>query len=102
MVTQTLSLARIQLFEVRLRGLAAGVVVPELLQQAMGLGCAAQADVRAVSELPGYSASDLQSMQETDPVIGPVIRFWEQGRRPGPEKRHQLIKPCLTLLQQWN
>lgn len=58
--------------------------------------------MRAVSALPGYSASDLRSMQETDPVIGPAIKFWEQGRCPGPEERHQLIKPCLTLLQQWN
>lgn len=61
-----------------------------------------QADVRAVTVLMGYSASDLRSMQEADTVKGQVIKFWEQGQRPGLEELRQLNKPVLTLLQQWN
>lgn len=50
--------------------------------------------------LPGYYSSDLRSMQEADPVVGQVIKFWERGQRPGSEERQQLNKPVLTLLQQ--
>lgn len=89
-------------FQCEVRELAAGVTVPESLQQAIGTGCTVQADVRAVSALPGYSSSDLCSMQEADPVIGQVIKFWERGQRPGSEERRQLNKSVLTLLQQWN
>lgn len=89
-------------FQGEAKELAAGVAVPESLQQAIGPGCAVQADVRTVSALPGYSASDLRSMQEADPVIGQVIKFWGQGQRPGLEERRQLNKPVFTLLQQKN
>ncbi|KAL1281970.1 hypothetical protein QQF64_000773 [Cirrhinus molitorella] len=82
--------------------LGAGVAVPELLQQAIGMGHEVSADVKAVSVLSGYSAFDLCSMQEADPSIGLVIKFWGRGQRPGPEERRQLTKPVLTLLQQWN
>uniref|UniRef100_A0A8C2HMT4 Gypsy retrotransposon integrase-like protein 1 n=1 Tax=Cyprinus carpio TaxID=7962 RepID=A0A8C2HMT4_CYPCA len=82
--------------------LAAGVTIPESLRQVIGTGVAAQADVRAVSALPGYSALDLRSMQEADPVISQVIKFWERGQRPGSAERRQLDKPVLSLLQQWN
>ncbi|XP_016300864.1 uncharacterized protein LOC107657336 [Sinocyclocheilus anshuiensis] len=89
-------------FQGEVKELAASVAIPESLQQAIGTGCGVQADVRAVSALPGYSASNMRSMQEADPVIGPVIQFWEQGQRPGSEERKQLNKPVLTLLQQWD
>ncbi len=64
-------------FQGEAKELAAGVAIPESLQQAIGRTsqCAVQADVRTVSALSGYSASDLHSMQEADPVIGQVIKF---------------------------
>lgn len=82
--------------------LAVSSKIPEALQQAISKGCPVQADMRTISTLPGYSVPDLRCMQEADPVIGPVIRFWEQGQRPGLEERKLLTKPVLTLLQQWN
>lgn len=83
-------------------GLAAGIPVPELLQQATRPGGIVHAVANEMTVLPSYSASDLCVMQDGDPIIGPLLRFWRRGKRPLPEERRQLAKPVLTLLQQWD
>lgn len=83
-------------------GLVGGSAVPASLHQAISVGRGAQAVVSTMSVLPGYSVLDICSLQEADPVIGVVVKFWEQGKRPGPEERKKLAKPVLTLFQQWD
>lgn len=85
-----------------IESIAAGVSVPESLQQAVREGSVVQATVSEVSALPGHSVSDIRVMQEADSIIGPVLKFWEQGKRPVAEERRRLTKPVLTLLQQWD
>lgn len=55
-----------------------------------------------MSVLPGYSALDRCSLQEADPVIRVVVKFWEQGKRPGSKEWKKFAKPVLTLFHQWD
>lgn len=41
-------------------------------------------------------------MQQTDPIIQPLLQFWVHRRRPNSEERAQLPPATLTLLKQWD
>ncbi|KAL0194922.1 hypothetical protein M9458_008494, partial [Cirrhinus mrigala] len=74
-----------------------GTALPTIVRQAGEMGMGSQA---GVTVLPGL-AVDMQSLQDEDPVIGEVLRFWRRGVPPNSEERRQLSKAVVTLLRQW-
>lgn len=64
-----------------------GILVPELLRRAAVVDPMGSTEVRAVQAMPGRSGPELVTLQEGDPVIGVALRYWHQGRGPGPHER---------------
>lgn len=54
-----------------------------------------------ISALPGLEPSDLATLQGQDPVIGIILKYWEQGRVPNSIERQQLSKGSRELVRQW-
>lgn len=79
-----------------------GTLVPELLRRTTTVSSALPTTVRAVQALPSRSGPELLLLQEEDPTIGAALKYWRQGRGPGPQERRQLSKLILVLLQQWD
>ena len=57
--------------------------------------------IREMAAMPGFSQTELSSLQKQDPVIGPVLKYWREGRTPGREEREQLSQESKELLRQW-
>lgn len=55
-----------------------------------------------VVALPGRTAQDIGVLQEADPVIGPVLKYRREGRRPRAEERGALSSLSKGLLRQWD
>ena len=54
----------------------------------------------AVTALPGYSSSDLRSLQSADVVIQEVLGYWRRKARPSAIDYSRMSKAALTLLGQ--
>lgn len=55
-----------------------------------------------VVALPGRTPQDLGLLQAGDPTIGPVLKFFQEGRRPGAAERELLSSSSRVLLRQWD
>ena len=77
-----------------------GTPIPEPLQQALKVSKAVITQA-TVTVLPEKTPDDIRTLQQADPVIQEVQRYWEQGRRPSYMERQQLASPALILLRQW-
>lgn len=51
--------------------------------------------------LPGYSQTEIQSFQMSDPTLLLLKGFWNQGRRPTRQERRFLSKTVNSLVKQW-
>uniref|UniRef100_A0A8P4FZU9 ribonuclease H n=2 Tax=Dicentrarchus labrax TaxID=13489 RepID=A0A8P4FZU9_DICLA len=78
-----------------------GTVMPNSLQQALGLG-KAEATQAATAALPQHTCSELHLAQQSDPVIQELLPFWRENHRPSCEERARLSQPTLVLLRQWD
>ncbi|KAJ8377725.1 hypothetical protein AAFF_G00254590 [Aldrovandia affinis] len=58
-------------------------------------------EVSCSSSFPVYSEEVLSSQQQVDPVIKAFVRYWVQGRKPGPVERAKEDSQTLELLRQW-
>ncbi|KAJ8362385.1 hypothetical protein AAFF_G00376130, partial [Aldrovandia affinis] len=58
-------------------------------------------EVSCSSSFPVYSEEVLSSQQQVDPVIKAFVRYWAQGRKPGPVERAKEDSQTLELLRQW-
>ncbi|KAJ8404516.1 hypothetical protein AAFF_G00337830 [Aldrovandia affinis] len=58
-------------------------------------------EVSCSSSFPVYSEEVLSSQQQVDPVIKAFVRYWTQGRKPGPVERAKEDSQTLELLRQW-
>ncbi|XP_051799571.1 uncharacterized protein LOC127535823 [Acanthochromis polyacanthus] len=54
-----------------------------------------------ISALPGLEPGDLCTMQRQDPVIGSILKYWEQRRMPNSTERQELSKGSRELVRQW-
>lgn len=77
-----------------------GTVVPELLRRVPVVDPMGPTIVRAVQAMPSRSGPELVVLQEEDPIIGAALKYWRQGRGPGPQERRLLPKLVLVLLRQ--
>lgn len=51
--------------------------------------------------LPGYSKTELQGFQASDPTLRVIREFWNRQRKPTYQERLGLTKPVRSLLKQW-
>lgn len=80
-----------------------GTEVPALAAlTSCGSTPAIEGQCEEVVALPGRTPQDLSSLQEADPVIGPVRKYYQEGRRPGAVEREVLPKSSRALLRQWD
>lgn len=84
-----------------LEAILPGTSLPRPLQQALQEK-KAEATQSAVLALPGCSQADICALQQADPVLGELLVFWQQKRRPDAGERKQLSGPALALLRQWD
>lgn len=49
-----------------------------------------------VTVLPSKTPADIRALQQAEPVIQEIRRYWEQGRRPSYVERQQLSSPAPT------
>nr|XP_043898190.1 uncharacterized protein LOC122779681 [Solea senegalensis] len=63
-----------------------GTLVPSTLQEAARCDPVTSATQSVVSVLPGRSALDIGSLQETDPLLKDVLVLWRRGIRPSQRK----------------
>lgn len=81
---------------------ARGTPLPIPLQEVeVGQGPVVAAQ-SSISILPSHSTSDWQELQRADPVIRPILNFWEKKRRPDKDERSRLSPKALVLLRQWD
>ena len=85
-----------QIVEVMLPGTA----VPQPLQQALGLKV--EVSTATIVALPQHTSPEICALQQSDPVIHPLLVFWGQKQRPSPGEQVQLSRPTLALLRQWD
>ena len=57
---------------------------------------------REVVALPGRTPQDLSVLQGADPVIGPLRKYYREGRRPSAAEREVLPQGSRVLLSQWD
>ena len=57
--------------------------------------------VYEIAALPGYSQQDLSLLQDKDPTIDSLWKYWGKGQTPGPEERGHLSQETKKLLGQW-
>ena len=57
---------------------------------------------REVVALPGRTPQDLSVLQGADPVIGPLRKYYREGRRPSAAEREVLPQGSRVLLRQWD
>ncbi|CAB3992258.1 Transposon Ty3-I Gag-Pol poly, partial [Paramuricea clavata] len=50
---------------------------------------------------PSYSKSELMQMQQSDPTISALLKFWTVGRKPDAKEKKDLTIGTRVLLQQW-
>ena len=55
-----------------------------------------------VVALPGRTPQDLRLLQQSDPVIGPVQKYYQEGQQPGAGERELLSRSSRALLRQWD
>ncbi|XP_029941466.1 uncharacterized protein LOC115383427 [Salarias fasciatus] len=84
-----------------LEAMVPGTPLPEPLQQALGHAPTGVTQA-AVVALPHHTPSDLQALQEADPVLQEILGFWRRKRRPEVQERRQLSPPALALIRQWD
>lgn len=77
-----------------------GTVIPTALQQALA-SKAVVVNLNAISALPQHTPSGIRALQQADPVIKELLRFWRRRQRSNHEERQQLSPPVLALLRQW-
>lgn len=77
-----------------------GTLLPKPLQQALKMDKTVVTQA-TMAVLPEKTPDDIRTLQQADPVIQEVQRYWEQGRRPSYAEQQQLSSPALILLQQW-
>lgn len=80
--------------------LPGGQVLPDL-QPGQPLEQPVVATLALVSALPAHSASDLQLLQQNDPLLKEIMVFWRQKSPPTAVERRHLSKPALKMLTQW-
>lgn len=61
-----------------------------------------EAYVHESAALPGHSQSELSSLQNQDPTIGPVWKYWREGRTPGPKECEKLGRESREFFRQWD
>lgn len=57
-------------------------VVPELLNRIVAVEPVVATALSAMQALLSHSVPDVAALQEADPVIGEVLRFWQQSQHP--------------------
>ena len=82
-------------------GLMAGTALPLSLRQE-GQPPSITVVQSVVSALPGLASPDIRSLQDADPVIQEVCRFWRQQQYPDFDERKLLSSAAQVLLRQWN
>ncbi|XP_034080600.1 uncharacterized protein LOC117551727 [Gymnodraco acuticeps] len=73
--------------------------LPLPLRQALPVAQATQA---AVIALPHHTQSDMEALQQADPVLQEFLVFWRRRQRPSNDERKQLSRQALALLRQWD
>lgn len=79
-----------------------GTLVPPSLQQAAESNPVTSATQSVMAAFPGHSQAEIRSLQEADPVLRDVLRFWRGQARPTREERLRLPQLALKLLREWN
>lgn len=51
--------------------------------------------------LPGYTKTELQGFQASDPSLRVLGKFWREGRKPTRREKLGLTKSVLSLVKQW-
>ncbi|KAL7831377.1 hypothetical protein SRHO_G00308800 [Serrasalmus rhombeus] len=82
--------------------LTQGTAIPTLLRRALEAESVAEVTQAVITVLPGYTLSEVGSMQVTDPAISEVLVHWNRKMRPNFEERQQMSKSALVLLRQWD
>ncbi|KAL7870478.1 hypothetical protein SRHO_G00079750 [Serrasalmus rhombeus] len=82
--------------------LAPGTAIPTLLRRALAAEPLVGVTQAAMIALPGHTLSEVCVMQRTDPVIGEVLKYWDQKVRPNSIQRQPMSKSTLALLRQWD
>ena len=78
-----------------------GTSVPEPLRQVLQRETT-PANQAAIAALPHHAPSDLQALQQADPVLQEVLAFWGRQQSPNYQERKHLSPPALTIIGQWN
>lgn len=83
--------------------LTSGTAVPQELYQLppTHLPVLHETLVQQVTAMPGFSRQELSSLQNRDPTVGPVWKYWREGRMPGPKEREKLSMDTKELVRQW-
>lgn len=81
-----------------------GIEVPLALREQVGIHPLEQAVVRVneIAALPGRSQSDLRSLQQADPVIGPVMKAWDGGTPLQASELVEMGRAVKELSRQWD
>ncbi|KAL7853106.1 hypothetical protein SRHO_G00188910 [Serrasalmus rhombeus] len=82
--------------------LAPGTAIPTLLRRALAAEPLVGVTQAAMIALPGHTLAEVCVMQRTDPVIGEVLKYWDQKVRPNSIQRQPMSKSTLALLRQWD
>ena len=77
-----------------------GTSVPEPLRQVLQRETT-PANQAAIAALPHHAPSDLQALQQADPVLQEVLAFWGRQQSPNHQERKHLSPPALTIIGQW-
>lgn len=80
-----------------------GTELPSMLgqsileQQATGVG----AYCNEVGAFPRRTPTELATLQGLDPVVGPILKFWQMARQPSAQERQELTAESRELLRHW-
>ena len=73
--------------------------LPLPLRQALPVAKATQT---AVIALPHHTQSDMEALQQADPLLPELLVFWRRRQCPSNDERKQLSRQALALLRQWD
>ena len=75
--------------------------VPQVIQAVAAVGRVPVAQA-VVSVFPSHTSPEIRLLQENDPVLGSVLRFWKRQTRPTLDERRLLPGKAKALLKQFD